>query len=204
MMRVPQAAITIGAIFFAQSACAQDPALTPFNTTINGAAITITRAPDPAAQLTGEFARTSRPCPEFCIQPMVAAAGVVPVGELELLAFLQDSVSLGTGLLVDARLPEWFAKGAIPGAVNVPFATLAGDNPYQRDILLALGAQPDGDGLDFSNARQLMIYGNGPWDAQGTVAVRHLVAAGYPADMITNYRGGFQSWLHLGLSATKP
>ena len=51
--------------------------------------------------------------------------GVATVGELDLFACLRDKASAGTGVLLDARLPEWFAKGSIPGAVNVPFATLA-------------------------------------------------------------------------------
>jgi rhodanese-related sulfurtransferase len=91
-----------------------------------------------------------------------------------------------TGLLIDARLPDWFNKGAIPGAVNVPFATLSAENPYQADILRALGAAPTDDGFDFSNALTLMIYGNGPWDAQGTHAVQALIAAGYPLAPIQN------------------
>ena len=91
-----------------------------------------------------------------------------------------------TGLLIDVRLPDWFNKGAIPGAVNVPFATLNAENPYQADILRALGATPTDDGFDFSNALTLMIYGNGPWDAQGTHAVQALIAAGYPPALIQN------------------
>ena len=91
-----------------------------------------------------------------------------------------------TGLLIDARLPDWFNKGATPGAVNVPFATLSAENPYQADILRALDAAPTDDGFDFSNALILMIYGNGPWDAQGTHAVQALIAAGYPPALIQN------------------
>lgn len=33
----------------------------------------ITRTQDVNATLQGDFAKTSRPCPEFCIQPMVVA-----------------------------------------------------------------------------------------------------------------------------------
>lgn len=72
--------------------------------------------------------------------------------------------------------------------MNVPFATLSAENPYQADILRALGAVPTDGGFDFSNALTLMIYGNGPWDAQGTRAVQALIAAGYPPALIQNYR----------------
>lgn len=172
--------------------------------TLNGRDVVISRSQDTNAELTGEFAKTSRPCPAFCIQPMIAADGVAPAGELEVIGFLEQNVTNNTGLLIDARLPDWFGKGAIPGAVNVPFATLAAENPYQSDILRALGAVQVGDNLDFSNALKLMIYGNGPWDAQGTRAVQALVAAGYPASLIQNYRGGLEDWLHLGLTTVLP
>ncbi len=171
---------------------------------INGTQIQISRTQDTTALLSGEFAKTSRPCPEFCIQPMIPVAGVTPVAELEIVSFLQDFVAAGTGLVVDARLPEWFAKAAIPGAVNVPFAAIDPQNPYQTDILRALGATSTGDGLDFSNAMALVVYGNGPWDAQGTRAVQALVDAGYPTSLIRNYRGGLEDWLHLGLSTVAP
>ncbi|MEN9011731.1 MAG: rhodanese-like domain-containing protein [Yoonia sp.] len=164
----------------------------------------IARVQDNTATLTVEFAQTSRPCPDFCIQPMVPAAGVTPVGELEVIQFLQDDVANNTGLLINARLPDGFSKGALPGAVNVPFAALNADNPYQAEILQALGAKTSETGLDFANARALLVYGNGPWDAQSSRAVRSLIDAGYPANLIQNYRGGLEDWLHLGLSTVLP
>ena len=88
--------------------------------------------------------------------------------------------------------------------MNVPFATLSAESPYQADILRALGAAPTDDGFDFSNALTLMIYGNGPWDAQGTHAVQALIAAGYPPALIQNYRGGLEDWLHLDLTTVLP
>lgn len=189
-------------------ACAQDVNITvgkpQVDALINGQSIVIRREQDTTATLSGEFARTSRPCPDFCIQPMSVAKGVDPVAELEILKFVEAEMTKGTGLLLDARLPEWFAKGAIPAAVNVPFAALDPENPYAPDILRALGAEGSDDALDFSNARDLIVYGNGPWDAQGTRAVRHLIDAGYPASKIRNYRGGVQAWLHLGLTLTPP
>lgn len=198
-------ALTVG---FGSAVAAQDVALTEkqadVSVTLNGQQIIISRTQDPTAVLTGEFAKTSRPCPAFCIQPVVPAAGVIPAGELEVIDFLGQNVANNTGLLIDARLPDWFTKGAIPGAVNVPFATLAPENPYQADILRALGAVPTNHGFDFSNALNLMIYGNGPWDAQGTRAVQALIAAGYPPAIIQNYRGGLEDWLHLGLTTVLP
>ncbi len=200
------AAVVVG--LFGPVVHAQDVALRPDQSqmtfAVNGQSFTVQRDQDTAAVLTGELARTSRPCPDFCIQPMIVAEGVTPVAELELLDFLAGPVAAGNGLLIDARLPDWFAKGTLPAAVNVPFAALAADNPYQTDILRALGASGDGGTLDFSAARALVVYANGPWDEQGTRAIKHLIAAGYPPSKIHNYRGGVQAWAHLGLTLTQP
>ena len=127
--------IAAGIIRMASIGAAQDVRLTPdieaVAIDINGSSIVIARGQDMDAALSGEFAKTSRPCPEFCIQPMVPAAGVTPVAELEVVTFLQDNVAVGTSLLVDARLPEWFTQGAIPGAVNIPFAAITRKTPIR-------------------------------------------------------------------------
>ena len=192
----------------APAATAQEVRLTPDDSSvsfdINGTPFVIARVQDPDASLAGEFAKTSRPCPDFCIQPMVPVSGVAPVAELEIITFLQNNVANSTGLLVDARLPDWFKKGALPAAVNIPFAALDAENPFQSEILRALGATQTDGVFDFSNALSLIIYGNGPWDAQGTRAVQSLVDAGYPPALIQNYRGGLEDWLHLGLSTVLP
>ena len=175
-------------------------AITEARFSMNGRDFVITRNQDNTATLTGEFARTSRQCPPFCIQPMEVARGVDTIGELELIAFLQNQVSNGTGLLIDARVPEFYGQGWIPGAVNVPFTTLAEDNPYRNDILKALGAVELGDVLDFTNALELTIYCNGPWCQQAPIAIQTLLDAGYPAEQIKYYRGGMQDWLILGFN----
>lgn len=170
----------------------------------NGQSYTISRNPDQTATLTGEFAKTSRACPPFCIHPMSAAEGVETLGELELIDFLQTHVADGSGLVIDSRLPGWFAKGTIPGAVNVPFTTLEPNNPYRDDILKALGARDTGAGLDFSDALHLALFCNGPWCDQSPRAIRDLIIAGYPVDLIHYYRGGMQSWMSLGLTVEIP
>ncbi len=206
--RVRIGTATVLAAIVATSSGAQEVQITDgqmvASFTINDTEFNIARVQDNTATLTGEFAQTSRPCPDFCIQPMVPVSGVTPVGELEVIQFLQDDVANNTGLLINARLPDGFAKGALPGAVNVPFAALNADNPYQAEILQALGAKTSETGLDFANARALLVYGNGPWDAQSSRAVRSLIDAGYPANLIQNYRGGLEDWLHLGLSTVLP
>ncbi|WP_245853327.1 rhodanese-like domain-containing protein [Maliponia aquimaris] len=171
---------------------------------INGENIVIERNQDTSHRLDSEFTKTSRPCPPFCILPMSAGAGVATVGELEVMAFLEAKAARGAGLLVDSRLPEWFVKGTIPGAVNVPFATLDADNPYRDQILQALGARQVGSRWDFSNALELLMFCNGPWSDQSPRAVRSLLDAGYPPEKILYYRGGIQVWLQLGLTVKLP
>ena len=71
--------------------------------------VEIARNADPDAVITGECARTSRACPPFCIQPMSPAEGVATIGELELIAMLQDPEAV----VIDSRVAEWFARGTI-------------------------------------------------------------------------------------------
>lgn len=171
---------------------------------IGGQTIVIERNQDNAATLPQEFARTSRPCPPFCIAPMTVAPGVETLGELELIAFLEGQVARGTGVLMDSRLPQFFVKGAIPGAVNVPFTALDPANPYRDAILEALGAVRQGAEWDFAGAQDLALYCNGPWCEQSPRAIRHLLEAGYPAAKLRYYRGGMQDWLSLGLTTVLP
>lgn len=203
MLRIA-GALAVGSIVTGQSLAAQDVRITPDlarqSLTVNGQPLVIERIQDPEHRLTGDFTKTSRACPPFCITPMQAAPGVTTVGEIEVLDFLDTRVAAGLGLLLDSRVPEWFAKGSIPGAVNVPFTTLDAANPYRDDILQALGAVKTAEGWDFSGAQDLLLFCNGPWCDQAPRAIRSLVSAGYPVEKLSFYRGGMQLWLQLGLT----
>lgn len=91
-------------------ASAQDVRITPdlvrHSTTINGQPLVIERIQDNAHQLTGEFSKTSHPCPPFCISPIEAAPGVRMVGQIEVMASLESRVAEGRGLLLDSRVPQ--------------------------------------------------------------------------------------------------
>jgi rhodanese-related sulfurtransferase len=184
---------------------AQDVRITTFKSdstfTLNGQTFTVSRDQNTGTTLRGEYALTSRACPPNCIQPLVVANGVVTFAELEVLAFLEEHVTGGTGLLVDARAPADYATGSVPGSVNVPFPTLAPDNRFRDDILRALGAVDQGeDTLDFSQAMELTLYSGGPWSADAPTAIESLLAAGYPAEKLFYFRGGMQAWAHVGLT----
>ncbi len=167
----------------------------------------IERNPDTDAVITDAFAKTSRPCPPFCVHPMKVAEGVETLGELELISFLEDVVQPGNGLLIDARTPRFFERGTIPGATNLPFNLLTPDaaNPFMEPILTQLGGQKLGDGRwSFVNAADLALFCNGPWCDQSPRAIRNLISVGYPADKLKYYRGGMQNWLMLGLTVVVP
>lgn len=171
---------------------------------LNGSEIRIERIQDTAHRLDNEFAKTSRPCPPFCIHPIAAAPGVSTLGEIEVMDFLERKVARGQGLLLDSRVPEWFQKGTIPGAINLPFTTLAPENPYRDEILTALGGRQTASGWDFANALELVMFCNGPWCDQSPRAIRNLLDVGYPSDKLSYYRGGMQLWLLLGLTTQQP
>ncbi len=172
---------------------------------VGGKTVRIERIQDKTHKLTGSYTKTSRACPPFCIQPIVPLAGVKIAGELEVIKFLENQVAKNKGVLIDARIPQWYKKGTIPGAVNIPFPLFAKDNPYRDRILAVLGAKKLEDGTwDFGGARELMLFCNGPWCEQSPRAIRNLVAAGYPPEKLHYYRGGVQNWLLLGLNVHMP
>jgi rhodanese-related sulfurtransferase len=195
-------------IALAAPALAQDVRITPEiasrSILLNGQELVIERIQDTAHTIEPEFSKTSRPCPPFCIHPIKAAPGVETVGEIEVIDFLESTVATGKGLLIDSRVPQWFAKGTIPGAVNVPFSTLEPSNPYRDEILKALGARPAGSGWDYTGALDLLMFCNGPWCDQSPRAIRNLTQAGYPPEKIRYYRGGMQLWMLLGLNTVQP
>jgi rhodanese-related sulfurtransferase len=153
--------------------------------------VEIRRIQDQEHEITGEFARTSRACPPFCIQPISPAEGVTTIGEVELIDMLKDPEAI----VVDSRTVDWFRGGSIPGAINLPY-TETGDRLSQ------LGCEPDFDGWDCENAKRVALFCNGLWCGQSPTAIRAMIAAGYPAERIFYYRGGMQSWRVLGLSVT--
>lgn len=167
-----------------------------------GIPITIKRVQDTSNKLVDDFSKTSRPCPPFCVNPMSAAEGVTTVGELDIIDFLNKDVANGDGLLVDARMPNFYNSETIPGSINIPFVLFTSS---ARDILPLLGAiGTDDGGWDFSGAKTLLLWCNGPWCAQSPRAIRALRAVNYPADKLRYYRGGMQLWKILGMTTIQP
>lgn len=156
------------------------------------------------------FAKTSRKCPPFCIQPSTLAPGVETIAELEVLDYLKrmsegdDSI-----VVIDSRTPAWVAKGTIPGAINIPWTSLnrsKGADPISiGEILEETFNAQNLEGLwDFGNARTLVMFCNGMWCGQSPNNIKSLLDFGYPAHKIKWYRGGMQNWEILGLTTAKP
>lgn len=155
------------------------------------------------------FAKTSRNCPPFCINPMTLAPGVETIGEVEVLDYLKrmsggdDSI-----LVIDSRTPDWISRGTIPGAVNIPWTKL---NPAKGADPLSIGEimserfnAKELEGMwDYSQAKTLVMFCNGMWCGQSPNNIRNLLKFGYPAHKIKWYRGGMQNWENLGLSTVQ-
>lgn len=189
--------------------------------------IKIVRIQDQDHMLEGAFAKTSRKCPPFCIQPMLAGDGVATVGQLEIFHFMEHELLDETGLIIDARTPAWWKRGTIPGSVNIPFTVFNLDvnDPQLIDAMRELGAKRRGeisgltrsmeslgliggeqknDDWDFTNAKKLILWCNGVWCGQSPRAIQGLLKLGYPAEKLFYYRGGMQVWQSLGLTVVVP
>ncbi len=189
--------------------------------------IKVQRIQDQDHRLEGGFAKTSRKCPPFCIQPVDAGEGVKTIAQLEIFDFMERELLDGDGLIVDARTAAWWKRGTIPGSINIPFTvfSLDVDDPQLIDMMKTLGAKRRGDvggfsraieemGLmggelktdewDFTSAKKLILWCNGMWCGQSPRAIKGLLELGYPAGKILYYRGGMQVWQSLGLTVIVP
>lgn len=171
-----------------------------------GEKVTIKRNQDQKNTVNPSYAKTSRKCPPFCIQPATLAPGVETIGEIELLDYL---ARMATGdasiLVVDSRTPDWVKRGTIPGSVNIPWTSLnpaAGADPMSiAEIMEGQFGVNNLEGLwDYSNAKTLVLFCNGMWCGQSPNNIMNLLKFGYPAHKLKWYRGGLQDWEILGLT----
>jgi rhodanese-related sulfurtransferase len=193
----------------------------------NGKPVTIQRNQDNEAVINPDFAKTSRACPPFCIQPMTVAEGVETLGESEILDYLAK-VSAGDSsiLVMDSRTADWVKKGTIPGSVNLPWTSLVPAQgattegiikvmqenfdvslANEADVMDVDEAITDGDPaevFDYSHAKTLVLFCNGMWCGQSPASIKTLLKYGYPPEKLKYYRGGMQTWETLGLTTIKP
>jgi 3-mercaptopyruvate sulfurtransferase SseA len=173
---------------------------------VNGKNIRIQRIQDTNHKLKNSYTKTSRPTPPFNIQPYQPIAGVQTVSELDVIEFIKNQVSENRGLLIDARMPKWYNKGTIPGAVNIPFSIFATqeNDTFIKEIFSLFDVEKKNNSWDFSEAQTLLLFDNGPWCQQAVRAMQHLISLGYPKNKILYYRGGLQFWQILGLTLLFP
>ena len=175
----------------------------------NGQKVTIQRNQDQNNNIQPAFAKTSRKCPPFCIQPGELASGVETIGELEIIHYLKMMSDGDKSIMVvDSRTPDWVEKGTIPGAVNIPWDQLnigKSDPITVQEILEKHFGVKNQDGFNmFDNAKTVVMFCNGPWCGQSPTNIKGLLKIGYPANKIKWYRGGMQDWEVLGLTTVKP
>ncbi len=210
-----KASLAAAALIFAGAAMAAKPVgitgnMMSITVNHNGSPVEIKRDQNNAATVNPAFAKTSRPCPPFCIQPIVLAPGVETLGEQEILYYLKRMNDGDSSIMViDSRTPDWVKKGTIPGAVNIPWTLL---NPAKGADPISIGEIMEDrfgakslEGLwDYSNAKTLVMFCNGMWCGQSPNNIKNLLKFGYPSHKIKWYRGGMQNWSNLGFNTAKP
>lgn len=199
--------LLLSALSFADEYPVQITADMPFTeVSHNGTPVIVKRIQDTNHKLVDDFAKTSRKCPPFCVQPMSVSPDVKTIGEIELLDFIKTDVANGKGLLIDARMPKFYLSETIPGSINIPFVLFKGDK--QSKVLNLLGVKSEGSKesskYNFSEAKKLALYCNGPWCGQSPAAIKALVKAGYPESKLFYYRGGMQLWKIFSLTTILP
>ena len=142
------------------------------------------------------------------IQPLILKKGITTVGELEVLDFIENKTSKNSNkyILVDSRTKDWFDKGTIPSAVNIPYDELEYDEDFELEYERAfelLGIEiVDKNKYDFTNAKTALFFCNGSWCAQSPRAIKTLIKIGFPKEKILWYRGGVAAWVGVSLPLT--
>ena len=173
-----------------------------------GKKVVIRRNQNPKNQVSEIFAKTSRKCPPFCIQPISLAPGIGTIGEVELLDYLKRlSKGDSTILVIDSRTKSWVENGSIPGAINIPWTQLTaleavGDASIRKVMQQHFNVRFIDKQFDYSKAKTLVLFCNGMWCGQSSRNIGNLVRLGYPVEKLKWYRGGMQDWPILGLTTT--
>jgi len=141
------------------------------------------------------------------ISPMHMAEGIESYGELEVLDFIKRMAKDKRLILVDSRGSDWFEYDTIPGATNYWFSMVKNPDKYPDEfefMLDELGVEQRENGTyDFSNAKTMLLFCNGPWCGQSPQAIRAYLKIGYPVAKMKWYRGGMHVWKSLSMTTTR-
>ena len=164
---------------------------------------------------TGNYAHTK--VPEACkstnihttekLLPMQLHEDIMTYGELEVLAFMKQMQTDDSMMLIDGRKQDWYDYRTIPGAINMPFHHFKERESFEFEFehalrMLGVKMQMD-ETLDFTHVKTIVVFCNGPWCNQSVAMIEALVEIGYPAEKISWYRGGMQTWLAAGMTSTR-
>lgn len=142
------------------------------------------------------------------ILPMYIDEDIKTYGELEVLAFMKKMQTDDSMVLIDVCREEFYNYRTIPGAVNMPFYHFKERSSFEfefeqnmRELGVYINARDDS--LDFTKAKTITIFCNGPWCSLSVTTIEALLDIGYPAEKINWYRGGMQEWLATGMTSTR-
>lgn len=141
------------------------------------------------------------------ISPMKIADGVETYGELEVMLFIrQMQADNSDKLLIDSRAFNWYEYDTIPGAINIWAKEFIKPEVFPKEyisIIEQLGIKSTKDKkYDFSNAKTLLVFCNGPWCVLSPKFIKELLKIGYPAEKLKWYRGGMHNWKSMSMTTT--
>ena len=138
-------------------------------TSVRAGSHKFTRNQDNKNTVNPAFAKTSRPCPPFCIQPMKLRPGIETIGEQEIIHYAvmaskrQKMPDGSEIMIIDSRTPDWVAKGTIPGAVNIPWTHLSeakGADPISiAEIMTEKFGAKEQNGLFYYDEAKTLVMG---------------------------------------------
>lgn len=177
------------------------PGMKSVDITLNGESFTIMRNQEAGNTINKLYETTNRGKP----QPIMLAAGVETLGELEFIDYMVKAQKDKSILVIDTRTAGWYADLRIPGAVNIPNSVFDDRDDAVFEMTTSFGVEEsEDDSFDFSNAKTIVAYCNGYWCGQTPMLIKNaefsLLNMGYPPEKLKYYRGGMQAWTSLGLT----
>jgi hypothetical protein len=201
--------LIIAGVVFASSLLAQENVVVKITEDIPylyvnhmGQKIKVARIQDTNNVLTDDYTKTSRECPPFCIGKTKINNDIQTIAEVEMVNFLKDKVPSHKGVVIDARLKNWYELETIPSALSIPYTIIQkADKKVAQKMFSILGMKVEKDGKwNFDEAKELAIFCNGIWCEQSHHFIAGMLKFGYPAKKMFYYRSGFQGWKLLGLT----
>lgn len=166
---------------------------------------------------TGKYANIK--VPEACKSTYIHTLGghILPIqlhedittyGELEVLVFMKQMQTDDSMMLIDACKEDVYDYRTIPGAVNMPFHHFKERKSFEFEFEehlkeLGVSISEQDDSLDFTKAKTITVFCNGPWCSLSVSMIEVLLDIGYPPERINWYRGGMQAWLRAGMTSTR-